>query len=145
MPRKYILAPYPNPIPKLRLLSLGSIVVDSFSCSSPFRGDSLLGLCFVMQYFVSFLVLQSSCHVVPAGCFALIVILMSWDCKCSMALPHSAVGLWCLAVSLSLFHRYPGQVWYSILSVPDLCTIAYFVCIVRLLYYILTILSILCK
>ena len=35
--------------------------------------------------------------------------------------------LWCLTVSLSLFHWYLGQVWYLIVSVPDLCTLTYFV------------------
>ena len=30
------------------------------------------------------------------------------------------------SVSLSLSHWYPGQVWYLIVSIPDLCTITYF-------------------
>ena len=34
--------------------------------------------------------------------------------------------LWCLTVSLSLSHWYPGQVWYLIVSIPDLCTLTYF-------------------
>ena len=29
-------------------------------------------------------------------------------------------------VCLSLFHWYPGQVWYLIVSIPDLCTLTYF-------------------
>ena len=33
--------------------------------------------------------------------------------------------LWCLIVSLSLSHWYPGQVWYLIVSIPDLCTPTY--------------------
>ena len=31
-------------------------------------------------------------------------------------------SLWCLIVSLSLSHWYLGQVWYLIVSIPDLCT-----------------------
>ena len=31
--------------------------------------------------------------------------------------------LWCLTVSLSLSHWYPGQVWNLIVSIPDLCTL----------------------
>ena len=34
--------------------------------------------------------------------------------------------LWCLTVSLLLSHWYPGQVWYLIVSIPDLCTLTYF-------------------
>ena len=30
-------------------------------------------------------------------------------------------------VSLSLSHWYLGQVWYLIISIPDLCTLTYFV------------------
>ena len=30
------------------------------------------------------------------------------------------------SVSLSLSHWYLGQVWYLIVSIPDLCTITYF-------------------
>ena len=30
------------------------------------------------------------------------------------------------SVSLSLSHWYPGQVWYLIVSIPDLCTLTYF-------------------
>ena len=30
------------------------------------------------------------------------------------------------AVSLLLSHWYPGQVWYLIVSIPDLCTLTYF-------------------
>ena len=40
----------------------------------------MLGLWFVMQYFVSFLVLQSSCWEREAGCFTLIVLLLSFGC-----------------------------------------------------------------
>ena len=31
--------------------------------------------------------------------------------------------LWCLIVSWSLFHWYPGSVWDLIVSIPDLCTL----------------------
>ena len=34
------------------------------------------------------LILQSSCR----GCFALIIFLMSFYCKCYVAIPHGAVG-----------------------------------------------------
>ena len=34
-------------------------------------------------------------------------------------------GLWCLTLSLSLSHWYLGQVWYLIVSIPDLCTLTY--------------------
>ena len=49
---------------------------------------------FVVHYFVSFLVLQSSLRGRErAGCFAFTVLLMSCYCNCSLTLPHSAVGL----------------------------------------------------
>ena len=36
--------------------------------------------------------------------------------------------LWCITVSLSLSHWYPGSgVWYWIVSIHDLCTLTYFV------------------
>ena len=31
-----------------------------------------------------------------------------------------------LVVNLSLSHWYPGQVWYLIVLIPDLCTLTYF-------------------
>ena len=34
--------------------------------------------------------------------------------------------LWCLTVSLSFFIGILGQVWYLIVSIPDLCTLTYF-------------------
>ena len=34
--------------------------------------------------------------------------------------------LWCLTVSLSLSHWYPGSGTYLIVSIPDLCTLTYF-------------------
>ena len=34
--------------------------------------------------------------------------------------------LWCLIVSLSLFHWYPGSVWFLLVSITDLCTLSYF-------------------
>ena len=49
-------------------------------------------LCFVVRYFVSILVLQSSrLGRERAGCFALFVFLVSRDC--CVALPHDAKGL----------------------------------------------------
>ena len=43
-------------------------------------------------------------------------------------LPEQKVGsrLWCLTVSLSLSHWYPGSTWYLIVSIPDLSTLTYF-------------------
>ena len=34
--------------------------------------------------------------------------------------------LWCIAVSLSLSHYYPGSGVVLDLSIPDLCTLTYF-------------------
>ena len=51
-------------------------------------GFSVFGPCFVVHYLLSFLFLHH-----PAGCFTLINFLMSYDNKCSVALPHVAVGL----------------------------------------------------
>ena len=34
--------------------------------------------------------------------------------------------LWCLTMSLSLSHWVLDQVWYLIVSIPNLCTLAYF-------------------
>ena len=48
--------------------------------------------CFVMHNFVSILVLQSVEEEEKAGCFASIVLQMYCYYKCSVALPHGAVG-----------------------------------------------------
>ena len=46
-----------------------------------------------MHYFVSFLVLQSSRREGErTGCFAFIVLRMSCNSKCSLAIPQCAVG-----------------------------------------------------
>ena len=55
-------------------------------------GGSLFGLCFVMHYLVSFLVLQLSWRGRKAGCFALVVFLVSCGCWCSVALSQGVVG-----------------------------------------------------
>ena len=34
--------------------------------------------------------------------------------------------MWCLTMSLSLSVGILGQVWYMIVSIPDLCTLIYF-------------------
>ena len=44
-----------------------------------------------MQYFVSFLVLQSSEEEERAGCFTLFAFLVS--CDCCVALPHKATSV----------------------------------------------------
>ena len=54
-----------------------------------------VGPCFVIQYLVSLPVLQSArCGRERAGCFALIVFLVSCDCKYFVALkiPHGPMG-----------------------------------------------------
>ena len=53
--------------------------------------DSVIVLSFVVRYFVSILVLQSSRWGKRAGCFALFVLLVS--CDCCVALPYDATGL----------------------------------------------------
>ena len=35
------------------------------------------------------------------------------------------------SVSLSLSHWYPGQVWYLIVSIPDLCNLTYFASLIK--------------
>ena len=44
-------------------------------------GESAFGPCFVMQYCVPFLVLRSSGWGEGAGCFSIIVFLVSFDCS----------------------------------------------------------------
>ena len=53
-----------------------------------------VGLCFVVHYFVSFLVSQSSNEEERerAGCLAIIDFRMSYYCKCSVALPKGTMG-----------------------------------------------------
>ena len=36
--------------------------------------------------------------------------------------------LWCLTLSLSLSHCILGQVWYLIVSIPELCTLTLKLC-----------------
>ena len=57
-----------------------------------FVGVLCLSFCFAMHYFVSLLVLQSSSREREAGCFAFIIVQMNCYYKCSVALPHGAVG-----------------------------------------------------
>ena len=52
----------------------------------------MLDLCFLIQYFMSFKFYNHLDGEEIAGCFTLIVSKMSCDCKCSMALPHGAMG-----------------------------------------------------
>ena len=49
-------------------------------------------LCFDMHYFVSILVYNHLEEEEKAGCFSIIVLQMYCYYKCSMALPHGAVG-----------------------------------------------------
>ena len=48
--------------------------------------------CFVVQCFVSFLVLQSSYGEERAVCFTLFIFLVSCGCYCSVVLPRGALG-----------------------------------------------------
>ena len=57
-----------------------------------------------MHYFVSILVCNHLEEEEKAGCFAIIVLQMYCYYKCSMALPHGAVGcLQCVIVVLLTF------------------------------------------
>ena len=49
-------------------------------------------LCFVMYYSVSILVCNHLEKEEKADCLGCIVLQMSYYCKCSVALPHCAVG-----------------------------------------------------
>ena len=60
--------------------------------------DFVIVLCFVLRYFVSILVLQSSCKE-RSGCFAFFVSLVSRDC--CVALPHGCTG--CLQFVIVVF------------------------------------------
>ena len=51
----------------------------------------MFGLHFVMHYLESLLVLHSLDEEERANCFALIVLLMSCDCLCPVALPQSGL------------------------------------------------------
>ena len=66
-----------------------------------FVGD-LCCLCFLMHYFVSFKFFNHLDEEERAGCFVFIVFRMSCYCKCSVALPHGAVGrLWYFQIMLT--------------------------------------------
>ena len=57
------------------------VVVDSLFIVAPIVcGCSVFGLCFVIQYFMSFQCCNHLDGEERAGCFTLIVFLMSWDC-----------------------------------------------------------------
>ena len=81
--------------------------------------------CFVMQYFVSFLVLQSSWW--GRGSFALVVFLASCNCYCSVAFLHGAMdwsavcdcGISLICSLTFLFIRSPTInecIWKSIIT-----------------------------
>ena len=55
-------------------------------------GGVCVCLCFVVRYFVSFLVCNYLGEEERAGCFPFIVLLVSCYCKCSAALSHGAMG-----------------------------------------------------
>ena len=57
-----------------------------------FRGRFMFGLCFVMHYLVSYLVLQSSRWGREGWLLYFNCVLMSLDSWCSVSLPHDAVG-----------------------------------------------------
>ena len=56
------------------------------------RGVGVLGLCFMAQFFVSFLVLQSSTQGRESWLLDFVVFLLLCDCLCSVSLPCGAVG-----------------------------------------------------
>ena len=60
------------------------------NASSPY--EFCVCLCFVMHYFVSVLVCNHLEEEEIAGCFSIIVLQMYCYYKCSVALPHGAVG-----------------------------------------------------
>ena len=53
---------------------------------------SVVGLCFGMYYFISFVVLQSSREGREPNCFAFIVFWVSCYFKCRLAINHSVIG-----------------------------------------------------
>ena len=54
-------------------------------------GGSVFVPCFVIHYLVSFLYSYATILTIVTGCFTLIVVLMSCDCWCSMALRRGVV------------------------------------------------------
>ena len=52
----------------------------------------MFGLCFVVRYLVCFSSFAIILMTKRAGCFSLIVFLVSCDCWCSVNLPHDAMG-----------------------------------------------------
>ena len=52
----------------------------------------MFGFCFVVLFLMTFLIRNILDGEEWAGCFTLIVSLMTCDCKCSMICPHRAVG-----------------------------------------------------
>ena len=93
-------------------------------------GSSLFGLCFDMQYTVSFLVLQT-CSFGRESWWLYFIFLMSFDCSCSVALPHGAMGwsaLFGCGIScpyLPTFFLYGGSVVVDKISCPLLLFISF--------------------
>ena len=52
----------------------------------------MFGPCFVMQYFLFFLVLHHFAWEGRAGCFTVIVFLVACGSYCSVSFPHSVMG-----------------------------------------------------
>ena len=63
------------------------------------------------------------CFFLSCVCYAFVRVCLFVPCGhlLGKGLPLGS-RLWCLTVSLSLL----GQVWYLIVSIPDLCTLTYF-------------------
>ena len=83
-----------------------------------------------MQYIVSFLVLQT-CSLGRENWWLYFIFLMSFDCWCSVALPHGAVGwsIW-FGCGISLpylltFFLYCGSVIVDKISCPLLLFISF--------------------
>ena len=69
------------------------IVVDSlFNVPRNICGGSVLVFVLLCIYLCSFFFCQHLDEEENDSCFALIVFLVSCDCKCSVPLPHDAVG-----------------------------------------------------
>ena len=69
-----------------------SVVVDLFLIHFPGLWEFCVCLSFVMHYFVSFIVLQSSWRGRESWLLCYFVLQMYCYSKCSVALPHGAVG-----------------------------------------------------
>ena len=68
------------------------------------------------------------CFLLSCVCYAVVRVCLYVPCGhvLGKGLPLGSL-LWCLTVSLSLSHWYPGSGVVLDLSIPDLCTFTYFI------------------